>query len=301
MAGSTLPRRALGRTLRGYRIRSGKGQLAAGLHIELSAQSIGRIEDGRKVKISTAQMRDLLDFYRVENPSKERDAILDLWEEVRKQDQVAKMQGVTKGWWRAYSDQFAPHFDNYLNLEASANHLTTHQLSLIPGLFQTAGYRRAVIRSADAEMSDADIERRLELAAHRRARLDDIGFRVKALLSEAVLRHRPGGIVVAAEQLRHLTEVATRANVSIRVVPFEACSHSGLGVRSFTILEFPPLSDNLVEPPIVYVDGYEGALYLDNEAVIRRHRQAVANLEQVALSEGDTTELVWSIVKEYQA
>ncbi|MEV0360293.1 helix-turn-helix transcriptional regulator [Nocardia sp. NPDC050697] len=63
MAGSTLPRRALGRILRDLRDGSGKSQLAAGLCIEVSKQTIGRVEDGKLARISTAQYRDLLDFY----------------------------------------------------------------------------------------------------------------------------------------------------------------------------------------------------------------------------------------------
>lgn len=299
MAGSSLPRRALGRTLREHRIRSGKGQLVAGLHIEISPQSVGRMEDGRKIKISTSQIRDLLDFYGLTQPSAERDEILALWEEVKQQDQAAKMQGTTKGWWRSYSDQFAAHFDHYLDLETAADQLTTHQLSLIPGLLQTSEYRRSLTVAADPELSAVDVERRLELAARRRTVLDKDGFRMKALLSEAVLRHQPGGPAVMAEQLRHLNEAAGRDNLTIRVVPFSAPAPLGLVARSFALLEFPPLASRLVEPPVVYVDGYEGALYLEQSDVIDRHRRAIADLEQVALSEDATRDLVWSIAKEH--
>ncbi|MFF2551309.1 helix-turn-helix domain-containing protein [Nocardia sp. NPDC058058] len=301
MAGSSLPRRAAGRVLRDYRIRAGKGQLVAGLHIELSPQSIGRMEDGRKIKISTSQIRDLLDFYGVGHPSKERDELLALWEEVKLQDQAAKLQGTTKGWWRSYSDQFASHFDHYLNLESAANKLTTHQLSLIPGLLQTSEYRRALTTAADPQLSAVDVERRLELAARRRLVLDKEGFHVKALLSESVLRQRPGAPTIMDAQLRHLNAVAERDNVTIRVVPFSAPAPIGLVVRSFALLEFPPLASRLVEPPVVYVDGYEGALYLEQSEVIDRHRRAIIELEQVALSGAATRDLVWSIAKEHTA
>ncbi|MEV6767991.1 helix-turn-helix transcriptional regulator [Nocardia sp. NPDC051030] len=301
MVGSSLPRRALGRILRRYRIRAGKGQLAAGLHIEISPQSIGRMEDGRKIKIVTSQIKDLLDFYDIANPSAERDEVLGLWDEVRQQDHAAKLQGTTKGWWRSYSDQFAAHFDHYLSLEAAADRLTTHQLALMPGLLQTSEYRRSMIRADVPELSAVDVERRLELATRRRARLDDGGFRIAALLSEAVLRHRPGGCVVMGDQLRRLAEDSERENVAVRVVPFSADAHSGLVFQSFTLLEFPPLASRLVEPPVVYVEGYEGALYLEQTEVIDRHRRAIATLGQVALSEDASRELVWQIAKEYRA
>ncbi|WP_306358412.1 MULTISPECIES: helix-turn-helix transcriptional regulator [unclassified Nocardia] len=301
MIGSSLPRRALGRLLRQYRINAGKGQLAAGLHIEISPQSIGRMEDGRKIKIVTSQIKDLLDLYGIANPSDARDEVLGLWQEVRQQDHAAKLQGDTKGWWRSYRDQFAAHFDHYLSLESSAHRLTSHQLALVPGLLQTPDYRRAMIRADDPSLSAVDVERRLELAARRRVRLDDSGFRLDAILSEAVLRHQPGGCAVMDGQLRQLTADGDRENVAIRIVPFSVGAHGGLVVQSFTLLEFPPLASRLVEPPVVYVEGYEGALFLEQADVIDRHRRAIANLGEVALSEDDSRELVWRIAKEYQA
>ncbi|MBF6240888.1 helix-turn-helix domain-containing protein [Nocardia otitidiscaviarum] len=301
MVGSSLPRRALGRLLRQYRIAAGKGQLAAGLHVEISPQSIGRMEDGRKVKIVTSQIKDLLDLYGVVEPSEKRDEVLSLWQEVRQQDHAAKLQGDTKGWWRSYRDQFAAHFDHYLSLEASAHQLTSHQLALVPGLLQTPEYRRAMIRADDPNLSAVDVERRLELAARRRIRLDDSAFRLTAMLSEAVLRHQPGGCAVMGGQLRQLITDGERENVAIRIVPFGVGAHSGLVVQSFTLLEFPPLANRLVEPPVVYVEGYEGALFLEQMDVIDRHRRALSNLGQVALSEDDSRELVWRIAKEYEA
>ncbi|MEC3953823.1 helix-turn-helix transcriptional regulator [Nocardia sp. CDC153] len=301
MAGSSLPRRALGRTLRNYRIRAGKKQSDAGQCIETSPQSVSRMEDGQPIKISTPQIKHLLDFYGMPEPNAERDEVLSLWEEVRRHDQIAKAQGTPKGWWRSYSDQLDGHFDHYLSLEAAANRLTSHQLSLIPGLLQTTEYRRALIRASELDLSPVNIERRLEFAARRRTRLDEDDFWLDALLSEAVLRHRPGGPAVMAEQLRSLAETSERQSVSVRVVPFTVDTNSGLLFHSFTLLEFPPLASRLVEPPVVYIEGYEGALYLEQAESIARFRRAIASLERVALSEDASRDLVWRIAKEYTA
>ncbi|WP_433666939.1 DUF5753 domain-containing protein [Nocardia sp. CA-136227] len=300
MAGSSLPRRALGRRLRGYRVEAEKSQLAAGLHIEMSPQSIGRMEDGQKVKICTSQIRDLLDLYRVPNPSDERNEIFMLWQEVRDQALAAKLAGTAKGWWQAYTDQYEPHFDHYLGLEAVATHLTTHQVLLLPGLLQTGDYRRALSLVGDPTVSPAALERRLELAAHRRVRLADPSFRADVLLSEAVLRQTPGGRSVMVEQLRHLLEmIEASTNLSIRVVPSDAGSHLGLLTQSFTLLEFPPLASHLAEPPIVYVEGYDGSLYLERTDMIDRHRRAILDIQRVALTEHNTVQCIQQIVKEY--
>ncbi|MFF0607028.1 DUF5753 domain-containing protein, partial [Nocardia tengchongensis] len=267
-----------------------------------SPQSIGRIEDGQKVKLSTGQIRDLLDLYGVPSDHVERDEILNLWQEVKDQAQAAKLAGTTKGWWQAYTDQYAPHFDHYLGLEAVATRLTTHQMVLLPGLLQTGEYRRAVSQLAYPHHSADDIDRRLELASHRQVRLVDTKFSVNILLSEGVLRHTPGGPSIMHGQLNHILDVAnTRKNVSIRVVPLNSGSHLGLLVQSFTLLEFPPLTSNLVEPPVVYVEGFEGGLYLERTDMIDRHRQAISDIQRVALTEDDTKQLVQQIAKEYAA
>ncbi|GAB2519537.1 hypothetical protein GCM10027167_23140 [Nocardia heshunensis] len=259
------------------------------------------MEEGRKIKLATAQLKDLLDFYGVPDPSQERDEMLGLWQEVRQQDLIAKSQGTAKGWWRSYSDQLDAHFDHYLDLESAANRLTTHQLSLVPGLLQTPGYRRVLIQVAHPDLSAVNIERRLEFAARRQTRLGEVDFWLDALVSEAVLRHQPGGPAVMAEQLRRLADESERTNVSIRVVPHAVATNSGLVFQSFTLLEFPPLASRMVEPPIVYVEGYEGALYLEQPDVITRHRRAINDLEQVALTEDASRDLVWRIVKECMA
>ncbi|MGX1808925.1 helix-turn-helix domain-containing protein [Nocardia sp. NPDC055321] len=300
MVGSSVPGRAFGRELRSLRMRAGKSQLAAGLHIEMSPQSVGRMEDGRRIKISTAQIRELLDFYQVGNPSAERSEVLGLWQEMKDQRQAAKMAGTTKGWWRAFAGQYAPHFDHYLGLEASAARLTTHQVTRLPGLLQIPEYRRSMIEIVESCLPAKEDDRRLELAARRQARLYDPGFHVEALLSEAVLRHTPGGCDVMARQLRYLADLAdTRSNVVVRIVPFRVGGHLGLATGSFTLLEFPHLASKLIEPPVVYVEGYEGDLYLEQQDAIDRHRMAIDDMRRVALAEDESMELVRRLEREY--
>lgn len=296
MAGSTLPRRALGRILRDLRIKAKKSQLAAGLAIEMSPPSVNRLEAGRLVKICTAQFKDLLDFYGADQESK--DLVLGLVQEVK-----AAKGDPTGGWWRAYSDLVASHFDHFMSLEESCKRLTTFQLTLLPGLLQTPAYRRSIIVTDDPEMSAVDVERRLELAARRRSRLtENAEFEMNVILSESVLRHQVGGKLVIAEQLRHLADVGQLPNVSIRVVPYDVGTHRGLVAQSFTLFEFPRLgSRDLVEPPVVYVELREGALFLEEDRYIERHRKAVTDIGRVALGQDATRQVFLDCAKEYEA
>lgn len=295
MAGSTLPRRALGRLLRDLRTKAGKTQLAASLAADTSPQSMGRLEDGERSKISTPQIEKLLDLYGADENDKS--VVASLLQEVK------GAQGDTKGWWRAYADIVDSHFDHYMSLEEACTKLTTFQMTLLPGLLQTSAYRRSMIVTADPDMSAVDVERRMELATRRQTRMRQDGrFSVDVLLSESALRHLVGGPAVMSEQLRHLVSIGELPNVSLRVVPFGVGSYAGLVVQSFTLFEFPPLrSSKVAEPPVVYVEGFQGALYLEEERVITRHREGLEDIRQVALNHEDTNRFVLEIVKEYVA
>ncbi|GAA5042105.1 helix-turn-helix transcriptional regulator [Nocardia callitridis] len=292
--GSTLPRRALGRRLRELRAEAKKSQLAAGLAIEVSKQGIGRMEDGQVVRISTAQYRDLLEFYGADEESKAE--VLGLYQEVK-----AAKGDPSSGWWRAYSDVVNPHFDHFMSLEQACSRMTAFQLTLLPGLLQTPDYRRWIMKTTDSAMSPVDAERQLELNARRQRRLaEDSSFSLEVLLSESALRHQVGGPGVLREQLHNLTEVGNLPNASIRVIPFSAGGHSGLVVQSFTLFTFPALHEaRPPEPPVAFVEGFTGALFLEEVHVIQRHRAAVEDLRQVALDEDASRDLMREISKEY--
>lgn len=120
-------------------------------------------------------------------------------------------------------------------------------------------------------------------------------------MSEAVLREEVGGPAVLAEQLHRLAEVGALPNVSIRVVPFNARNHLGVLVGSCFLMEFPPLPQSkLVEPPIVYVEGYAGDLYLEREEEVGHYRTALAEIGRVALDESESRRKILAIAKEYR-
>ncbi|MGX1811824.1 DUF5753 domain-containing protein [Nocardia sp. NPDC055321] len=296
---STVSRRAFGKFLRQIREEAKVSSLSAGLHIETSKQTLLRMEDGIPTKIATSQIAQLLDLYKV-RPDVRSEA-LRLWGEVREQAKQQKMQGNSKGFWQPYADQIAPHFPHFLRLEAAADRAIAHQLVLVPGLLQTADYRRALARLEVPGLSAVNVERRIELVERRQARLSEGKFAMDVLLSEAALRHQPATSAVMAAQMRWLVEVSNRDNISVRVVPFSTSPHRGLVIQSFHMLEFPRSEGGLVEPTVVYLEGAVGALYHEQPDVVGRYQEAISALRAVALSEAGTRDLVLRVAKEYEA
>ena len=53
-----------------------------------------------------------------------------------------------KGWWHTYGEVLPPWFEAFVGLEAEAVRQRDFQALVIPGLFQTADYVRAVLTRA---------------------------------------------------------------------------------------------------------------------------------------------------------
>ncbi|MFQ6328371.1 helix-turn-helix domain-containing protein [Nocardia sp. CWNU-33] len=289
MAGSALPRRLLGRQLRELRERSGVSAVDARKAISVSQQTLWRIESGQSgVKLRPHDVRALCDLYRAADAVTRR--LLALAEETK-----------SAGWWHAYSDAIPKEFDLFVGLEEAANRSTGYQSTLLPGLLQTLEYRRALIWVEYPTISTENVERRLEISTRRQTRLtgDTKSLALNVILNEAVLRHDVGGPAVMRAQLKQLANIGGQPNVSIRVVPIDASIHRGLIVGPFTILEFPPHPTTyLTEPPVVYVEGYTGDLYLEKSNEVKQYRQAFADIERSALTEDQSCRLFLNIAEE---
>ncbi|MFE3187800.1 helix-turn-helix domain-containing protein [Nocardia sp. NPDC059240] len=294
VSGSTLARRALGRELRRLRITRGMNQAEAARAAETSPQSISRTEEGQSTRLTSFQINALCNVYGASDS--ERKLLLGLLQEVRS----SRERG--GGWWRAYADEMNPGFDHYVVLERAARRLAIWRLAMIPGLLQTPEYRRAMAWTENPAMPTDQLEKRIEMAIRRQTRLEDKEFAVDVVLSEMVLRDDIGGAAVMVDQLQRLVDLSQLDHVSIRAVRFRTPGHLGSLVGSFALLEFPKLPvTGLVEPPMVFVEGYAGDLYLEREGEVDRYRNAFGEIARVALDQDTTRQLILSIVEEFRA
>ncbi|BAW07670.1 XRE family transcriptional regulator [Nocardia seriolae] len=264
---------------------------AAGQLVDTSQQTVARIEYGQKSKVSLLWVNVWSDAYRVSDD--ERRLMCGL---------ARELSTAQKNWWRAYVDELKPHFDYYLGLEESARALSVWRTNLLPGLLQTPAYRRAIAWTESPDMPTDQVEKRVQMAVRRQTRLADRDFALDVIVSKTVLLEEIGGRAVMAEQLRRLVEISRQPNVSIRVEPFDAPRHLGSRIGSFAMLEFPKLAaTQQTEPPVIYIEGYTGDLYLEQETDVTQYRDAFAEIGRVALNRDTTRQLLLSIAKEYEA
>ncbi|WP_197519609.1 DUF5753 domain-containing protein [Pseudonocardia sp. HH130630-07] len=194
-----------------------------------------------------------------------------------------------KGWWHIYGDVIPDWFDVFVGLEGSARELRMYESEMVPGLFQTGAYARFLIGThADAPGPD-EIERRVLLRMQRQSivtRAVDPA-QLDVVVGEAVLRRPVGGGATMAAQCRHLAALSELPNVRLRVAPFDRGWHAGCESGPFTILRFPVAGDGReIEPPIVYVQGVTGALYLDRPAEVQ-HFASLYESVMTTIDDGD--------------
>ncbi|OXR42003.1 helix-turn-helix domain-containing protein [Nocardia cerradoensis] len=296
---TTLPRRLLGRRLIELREAANLKSDEAAKLAEIGRQTLWRLENGRTSEVKRPIIRALCRVYEVNE--EDQNGLLWLADECRKEE-----------WWQSYSDAIV-YADQFLSLEQAATRVDSFQLTLLPGLTQTADYRRAKARYYKPELRRSRLvdqhiqyneQRSFELLSKRQARLADSSnpLTMQVLLGEAALRYRIGGNAVMADQIRHLHELSLLANMSIRVIPFTSDGHIGLETDSFVLFEFPQhLNPALTQPPVVYIEGYAGTLYLDKPTEIEVYRQALSDIAAVALNEAESRALLQKIEQEYRA
>ncbi|MET9846070.1 helix-turn-helix transcriptional regulator [Streptomyces ossamyceticus] len=162
---------------------------------------------------------------------------------------IAMSETTGKGWWTAYKKPMEQGPLNMAELEAGSTALRMHQSLLIPGLFQTADYARALFRSP--ELGFENIEDTLRFRMERQHVLTrDNPPTVHAVIHESALRMRFGGTQVLRGQLLHLVEIARLPNVTIQVYPFTSQAHAALtGNFVHAIPSVPALGTVVLEHP----------------------------------------------------
>ncbi|MBR8742664.1 helix-turn-helix domain-containing protein [Nocardiopsis sp. MG754419] len=277
----------LGTQLRRLRQEKGISRHDAGYAIRASHAKISRMELGQ-VSFKRRDVDDLLKLYGVDDPE-QREALLGLISSANAQ-----------GWWHKYGDVLPQWFGVYVGLEEAASVIRTFEVQFVPGLLQTEGYARSVIRLSRTATSDEDVNSRVKMRMHRQRRLSDgpdaevPAPRLWAVIDEAVL-HRPyGDASVMREQIEHLIEMARRPNITIQIATFAMGGHPAAG-GPFSILRFP--TPQL--PDVVYLEQLNSALYFDKYDDTNSYAQTMDHLATQAPLPLDTEDILRSFLKRY--
>lgn len=273
--GPTVRRRRLGTELRKLRETSGFKLEEVAAELGVAPSTLSRIETG-KAPTKSAYLNQMLEMYGVKEAA-QRQVLVDMARE-----------GHRKGWWAAFDDVLPSGFDIYVGLEAETVAIRSYEVSVVPGLLQTADYARAVVREVFPRHSPDQLERLVDLRMARQRRLDDEpSLEVWAILDEAVIRRTVGGSECMRRQLEHLLSEGDRQGMTIQVLPFTSGAHAGQG-GAFSILEFPDRDD----AEVAYVESDAGHIYLEKEREVRARTEAFDRLRAAALSPFESADLI---------
>ncbi|MEV0423891.1 helix-turn-helix domain-containing protein [Streptosporangium canum] len=278
---STVLRIVLGAQLRRLREQRHITLETAGHAIRASHSKISRMELGR-VSFRVRDVADLLTLYGVTDDD-ERQPLLALVERAN-----------VTGWWHNYNDILPSWFETYVGLEESATGIRNYEVQFVPGLLQSEGYARAVVKLGFPAAPEEELERRVRLRMARQRLLRGAEPpHLWAVLDEAVLRRPLGGAEVMREQIDHILQALELPNVTVQIVPFSVGGHAAAG-GPFSILRFsqPDL------PDVVYMEQLTSAVYLDKRDDVDRYLEVMERLCIEAEPASRTREILTRIREE---
>jgi Domain of unknown function (DUF5753) len=193
--------------------------------------------------------------------------------------------------WQRYELAYAA----YAELEEEALAISAFQSSVVHGLLHTADYARANHESSMPRLDPDQIDLQIEAKLARQRILTQASppsFAV--VLDEAALHRLVGGRQVMADQLAKILDMSALPNVKVQVLPFELGAHPALEAN-FTILQLPDPT-----PGVVFVEGMIGSTYLDHPKDLQRYHDVFNELQSMALSPQDTSDLIAKLLRVYK-
>jgi Domain of unknown function (DUF5753)/Helix-turn-helix domain len=238
-----------------------------------SPSRVSRMETGQR----GATLRDVRDLARIYGMTDEIQIarLMDLARESKQQ-----------GWWQSYDLDFS----TFVGLEADAVSTKYYHTVVIPGLFQTADYARAMHEAWVREISPERIDELVKVRLTRQELLKrQPPLTISAIFDEAALHRVVGGPSIMRRQLQQLTELVQLPHVTMRIIPYTAGAHGAMD-STFRILEF----DGSVGD-VVYVEGLVGYIYLERAQDVARYREVFERLTEIALNPQESIELIMQI------
>lgn len=274
--GPTIPRWQLGEEIARLRKQAGYTRDRIADRLRCSVSKIEKIEGGQ-VRVKVAELETMLTEYGV---------AADDWPPLLELQRL----GATRGWWSKFGRLPLP-FTEFLGLEMAAETIRSFELSVVPGLFQTEGYIRALGHADTPYIGDDRIEREVELKVSRQKRIfEDQRPDMITVIDEAALRRPMGSPQTMREQLDHLVDQAK--DHPIQVVPLD---HGGYpGIRGpILIFEFP----EKLHTPVAYTEGQAGNLYMEKAPDVQRCTVAFEHILGAALSRAKSIALIKDIAR----
>ncbi|MEU7009840.1 helix-turn-helix transcriptional regulator [Streptomyces sp. NPDC046332] len=260
------PREKYGEELRLRRVAAGLTQEALGDLVVCSPTLISHFEAGR----------------RLPKP-----------DDARRIDRALGTDGFFARWLEDLESKYADHFASAAELEKQATLIEQFALSLVPGVFQTPDYARALFQAYRPNHTAEELDEAVVIRTKRSRLLDGpLNPVIWTLLDEAVLRRVVGGRQVMAEQLHKIADMAEAGRIRLHVLPNSAGAHA-LMESLLTLMSFEDSA------PVAYVEGFLTSNLMDDPSLVNSSRTAYALALSDALSQQESLALVRAAAEEH--
>ncbi|MFI7674009.1 helix-turn-helix domain-containing protein [Actinophytocola sp. NPDC049390] len=267
-------RQEVGRRIRLARHAAGLTIVVAAARLEITRSALGRFEKGVGT-VTVHLLRSMMDVY-----DQRMDDVLDMIRQARQ-----------PGWWKRYgiSDK------DFVALETAASRISNYEVTLIPGLLQTADYTRALFNSGREVRREDWIANQLEVRLIRQERLTDEEhpLQLDAVVHESALRNAAAQPPVMLGQLRHLTLINELPTVTLRILPASAFSFEAT-YGGFSVLDFPLPG----QPSICHALHALGDERQDKSEFVEPARLRFAHLRSLALGPDKSIALIEQVADE---
>ncbi|WP_121709595.1 helix-turn-helix transcriptional regulator [Streptomyces sp. E5N91] len=207
---------------------------------------------------------------------------------------VAMAEDKSRGWWERHRGTLPTGLLDIAELEWHARRVRTAQVMHVPGLLQTEEYARAVFTAVLPALSRLEVELRV---AHRMERQQVFSrpcpLPYLAYVHETALRMPYGGTETAHRQLEALIEQSERENIEVRVIPTHVDGFPGAG-HALLYAHGP-----VTHLDTVQLDSAHGPEFTGAEAQLTKYRAQLDWMENAALSEAASRDLVRHVIREF--
>ncbi|MFO7249559.1 MAG: helix-turn-helix transcriptional regulator [Actinomycetes bacterium] len=185
------------------------------------------------------------------------------------------------------------HFRPWLLEEQEATSLRGYEPTLIPGLFETEAYARAVLRS-EPGITSRELDERVAARMERKAIITrEKPPLIISIIDEGALRRPVGGAEVMREQLQHLLDLARYPNVTLQVLPYTANALCGLQ-GGFIIAE----RDG--RPQAAYIEGQPRGRTVDDRDLLGQLMRRYDAIRAEAYPQSHSLKLIEELLDDVQ-
>ncbi|MFC4560577.1 Scr1 family TA system antitoxin-like transcriptional regulator [Nocardiopsis mangrovi] len=204
--------------------------------------------------------------------------------------------GIQRAWDKANTPTELPEwYERVEELERNVSELREYQSSVIPGLIQTEGYIRGLLRDSAPWASKQEVERMVKSRLRRQKILDrDEPPSISMVVEESVLKRRVGAagdLRILSDQLVRVLDLIARGVLRMQVMPADAECHPG-GSGPFRIYTFRD------EPVVVSAEHMWGEKVSENRIHVQQCTSVFGILQSEACSPRVSRDLVRKVKDE---